>query len=121
MAILRYKQDKDERGILPIPSRRYFTIGEVSELCGVEPHVLRYWEEEFPQVQPTRRNNRRYYQRSDVLSIRHIRRLLYEEGYTIDGARRVVSGERRGPAATRTREIVRDMIRDVEHLRRLLR
>ena len=71
----------------PIPGKRYFTIGEVSELCGVKPHVLRYWEQEFPQLKPVkRRGNRRYYQRQDVLIIRQIRSLLYEEGFTIGGA-----------------------------------
>ena len=72
----------------PIPGKRYFTIGEVSELCNVKPHVLRYWEQEFPQLKPVkRRGNRRYYQRQDVIMIRQIRGLLYEQGYTIGGAR----------------------------------
>ena len=71
-----------------IPAKRYFTIGEVSELCAVKPHVLRYWEQEFPQLKPVkRRGNRRYYQRQDVIIIRHIRSLLYEQGFTIGGAR----------------------------------
>jgi len=72
----------------PIPGKRYFTIGEVSELCEVKPHVLRYWEQEFSQLNPIkRRGNRRYYQRHEVLLIRRIRELLYEEGFTIHGAR----------------------------------
>mgnify|MGYP000571959593 FL=1 len=72
----------------PIPGKRYFTIGEVSELCAVKPHVLRYWEQEFPQLRPVkRRGNRRYYQRHEVELIREIRRLLYLDGYTISGAR----------------------------------
>ena len=77
--------DKD----LPaIPAKRYFTIGEVSELCSVKPHVLRYWEQEFEQLKPVkRRGNRRYYQRGDVIMIRQIRSLLYEQGFTIGGAR----------------------------------
>ena len=71
-----------------IPGKRYFTIGEVSELCGVKPHVLRYWEQEFTQLKPVkRRGNRRYYQHHEVLLIRRIRQLLYEEGFTISGAR----------------------------------
>ncbi len=71
-----------------IPGKRYFTIGEVSELCAVKPHVLRYWEQEFPQLKPVkRRGNRRYYQRQDVLTIRQIRSLLYDQGFTIGGAR----------------------------------
>ncbi len=77
-----------------IPGKRYFTIGEVSELCAVKPHVLRYWEQEFPQLKPVkRRGNRRYYQRDDVLTIRQIRTLLYDQGYTIGGARQRMTGE----------------------------
>ena len=77
-----------------IPGKRYFTIGEVSELCNVKPHVLRYWEQEFPQLKPVkRRGNRRYYQRKDVILVRKIRALLYEQGYTIEGARAQLSGE----------------------------
>ena len=77
----------------PIPAKRYFTIGEVSELCGVKPHVLRYWEQEFTQLKPVkRRGNRRYYQHHEVLLIRKIRELLYEEGFTISGARNRLDG-----------------------------
>jgi DNA-binding transcriptional MerR regulator len=80
---------KPDAGPLPsIPAKRYFTIGEVSELCGVKPHVLRYWEQEFTQLKPVkRRGNRRYYQHHEVLLIRRIRELLYEQGFTISGAR----------------------------------
>ena len=75
-----------------IPPKRYFTIGEVGELCAVKPHVLRYWEAEFPQLKPVkRRGNRRYYQRQDVILIRQIKSLLYEQGYTIGGARQKMS------------------------------
>ncbi len=78
----------------PIPAKRYFTIGEVSELCGVKPHVLRYWEQEFTQLKPVkRRGNRRYYQHHEVLLIRRIRDLLYEQGFTINGARNKLSGQ----------------------------
>ena len=74
--------------LMPIPAKRYFTIGEVSELCGVKPHVLRYWEQEFAQLKPVkRRGNRRYYQHHEVLLVRRIRELLYEHGFTIHGAR----------------------------------
>lgn len=77
-----------ENSLPPIPAKRYFTIGEVSELCGVKPHVLRYWEQEFTQLRPMkRRGNRRYYQHHEVLMIRRIRDLLYEQGFTISGAR----------------------------------
>jgi DNA-binding transcriptional MerR regulator len=90
----------------PIPAKRYFTIGEVSELCGVKPHVLRYWEQEFTQLKPVkRRGNRRYYQHHEVLLIRRIRELLYEEGFTISGARNRLDSsapaEERGEAYAR--------------------
>ena len=78
----------DSERLPAIPAKRYFTIGEVSELCGVKPHVLRYWEQEFTQLKPVkRRGNRRYYQHHEVLLIRRIRGLLYQEGFTISGAR----------------------------------
>lgn len=86
----------------PIPAKRYFTIGEVSELCGVKPHVLRYWEQEFTQLRPVkRRGNRRYYQHHEVLLIRRIRELLYEQGFTINGARNRLDspGSERGAVA----------------------
>ncbi|MDO5691491.1 MAG: MerR family transcriptional regulator [Pseudomonadota bacterium] len=77
-----------EKSLPPIPAKRYFTIGEVGELCGVKPHVLRYWEQEFTQLRPMkRRGNRRYYQHHEVLMIRRIRELLYDKGFTINGAR----------------------------------
>ena len=77
-----------EKALPAIPAKRYFTIGEVSELCGVKPHVLRYWEQEFTQLRPMkRRGNRRYYQHHEVLMIRRIRDLLYDQGFTISGAR----------------------------------
>ena len=80
--------NKSSAELPPIPAKRYFTIGEMSELCGVKPHVLRYWEQEFSQLKPVkRRGNRRYYQHHEVLLIRRIRQLLYEEGFTISGAR----------------------------------
>jgi len=84
----------------PIPAKRYFTIGEVSELCGVKPHVLRYWEQEFTQLKPVkRRGNRRYYQHHEVLLIRRIRELLYEQGFTISGARNKLDSRGAEPAA----------------------
>ena len=77
-----------EKNLPPIPAKRYFTIGEVGDLCGVKPHVLRYWEQEFTQLRPRkRRGNRRYYQHHEVLMIRRIRDLLYDQGFTISGAR----------------------------------
>jgi DNA-binding transcriptional MerR regulator len=83
----------------PIPAKRYFTIGEVSELCAVKPHVLRYWEQEFTQLRPVkRRGNRRYYQHHEVLLIRRIRELLYEEGFTISGARQRLEHDAENPS-----------------------
>jgi DNA-binding transcriptional MerR regulator len=86
---------KDESLVLPaIPAKRYFTIGEVSDLCGVKAHVLRYWEQEFSQLKPVkRRGNRRYYQHHEVLLIRRIRELLYDKGFTINGARNQLGGQ----------------------------
>ena len=99
-----------------IPAKRYFTIGEVSELCDVKPHVLRYWEQEFTQLKPVkRRGNRRYYQRQDVMLIRQIRELLYEQGFTIGGARQRMAGqdvEEVKPAVNK--QLVKDLISDVE-------
>ena len=84
----------------PIPAKRYFTIGEVSDLCAVKPHVLRYWEQEFSQLKPVkRRGNRRYYQHHEVLLIRRIRDLLYEQGFTINGARHRLDSEAAEPRA----------------------
>ena len=109
--------------VLPvIPGKRYFTIGEVSELCGVKPHVLRYWEQEFPQLKPVkRRGNRRYYQRHDVLMIRQIRSLLYEQGFTIGGARLRLSGDQAKEDVTQSLQIVRQMRLELEDILQLLR
>lgn len=93
-----------------IPAKRYFTIGEVSELCGVKPHVLRYWEQEFTQLKPLkRRGNRRYYQHHEVLLIRRIRELLYEHGFTINGARNRLDGPEAIPAPAHTTKSSRSM------------
>ncbi len=106
-----------------IPGKRYFTIGEVSELCAVKPHVLRYWEQEFPQLKPVkRRGNRRYYQREDVLTIRQIRSLLYEEGYTIGGARQRMTDEVGGVnGMTEAQAVVSETIKELEDLLRVLK
>ncbi len=103
----------------PIPGKRYFTIGEVSELCQVKPHVLRYWEQEFPQLKPVkRRGNRRYYQRQDVIMIRQIRSLLYEQGYTIGGARlQLTETKEEGQL---DRETIRSMVMELEEIKALL-
>ena len=101
-----------------IPSKRYFTIGEVSELCIVKPHVLRYWEQEFPTLSPVkRRGNRRYYQRHDVVLIREIRSLLYEQGYTIGGARQKLSDHSENNEAKQQGfEDIRDELEDLLQL-----
>jgi DNA-binding transcriptional MerR regulator len=105
-----------------IPGKRYFTIGEVSDLCGVKPHVLRYWEQEFPQLKPVkRRGNRRYYQRHDVIMIRQIRSLLYEEGFTIGGARQRLSGEEAREDVSQSQQIVRQMRTELEDLLQILK
>jgi DNA-binding transcriptional MerR regulator len=105
-----------------IPAKRYFTIGEVSELCGVKPHVLRYWEQEFPSLKPVkRRGNRRYYQRHDVLMIRQIRSLLYEQGFTIGGARQRLDGDGQKPETTKVpAELVRALRQDLEAVLQIL-
>lgn len=104
-----------------IPGKRYFTIGEVSELCNVKPHVLRYWEQEFPQLKPVkRRGNRRYYQRHDVLMIRQIRALLYEEGFTIGGARQRLEAQANGQTDADTGEVLRQLRTELEELLTLL-
>ncbi len=101
----------------PIPGKRYFTIGEVSDLCGVKPHVLRYWEQEFPQLKPVkRRGNRRYYQRHDVLVIRQIRSLLYEQGFTIGGARQQLSGDTAKQDVSQSQQIVHQLRVELEDL-----
>jgi DNA-binding transcriptional MerR regulator len=105
-----------------IPGKRYFTIGEVSQLCGVKPHVLRYWEQEFPQLKPVkRRGNRRYYQRQDVLIIRQIRSLLYEEGFTIGGARQKLTGDEARIDLSQSQQIIRQIRIELEETLRVLR
>jgi DNA-binding transcriptional MerR regulator len=119
--------DPDSSNIqLPaIPGKRYFTIGEVSELCLVKPHVLRYWEQEFPQLKPVkRRGNRRYYQRHDVELIRDIRSLLYEQGFTIGGARQQLEGEGPKPDGARSgvsSDVLREIREELEAVLKLLK
>ena len=105
-----------------IPAKRYFTIGEVSELCGVKPHVLRYWEQEFSQLKPVkRRGNRRYYQRHDVVLIREIRGLLYEQGFTIGGARqRLDNASKPETSEVDRRKVIKEMLIELEELCLLL-
>ena len=106
----------------PIPGKRYFTIGEVSELCDVKPHVLRYWEQEFPELKPVkRRGNRRYYQRQDVLVIRQIRGLLYEQGFTIGGARQQLNSDEAREDVTQSQQIIKQLRTELEDLLKILR
>ena len=108
--------DSGENHELPtIPGKRYFTIGEVSELCAVKPHVLRYWEQEFPQLKPVkRRGNRRYYQRHDVMLIRQIRSLLYVEGFTISGARNKLDLDSPVPPDANRHQVIKTLIHELE-------
>jgi DNA-binding transcriptional MerR regulator len=106
----------------PIPGKRYFTIGEVSDLCAVKPHVLRYWEQEFPQLKPVkRRGNRRYYQRQDVLIIRQIRSLLYDDGFTIGGARQRLTGDEAKTDTSQSQQIIRQLRTELEEVLKVLR
>ena len=106
----------------PIPGKRYFTICEVSDLCLVKPHVLRYWEQEFPQLKPVkRRGNRRYYQRQDVLIIRQIRSLLYDEGFTIGGARQRLTGDEAKTDVTQSQQIIKQVRLELEQILKILR
>ena len=106
----------------PIPAKRYFTIGEVSDLCNVKTHVLRYWEQEFPQLKPVkRRGNRRYYQRQDVLTIRQIRSLLYEQGFTINGARSRMSGAEQKDDSLLCQQVIRQTVVELEAILRELK
>ena len=114
-------KDSVKEPLPPITAKRYFTIGEVSELCGVKPHVLRYWEQEFAQLKPVkRRGNRRYYQHHEVLLVRRIRELLYSQGFTISGARNRLDDATEGtkPATVLTTEILRtELLNILETLR----
>ena len=106
----------------PIPGKRYFTIGEVSELCQAKPHVLRYWEQEFPQLKPVkRRGNRRYYQRHDVIMIRQIRSLLYEQGFTIGGARQKLEGDDAQQDKSQSHQIIRQLLAELEEVAQILK
>ena len=105
-----------------IPGKKYFTIGEVSDLCGVKPHVLRYWEQEFPQLKPVkRRGNRRYYQRHDVIVIRQIRALLYDQGFTITGARQQLSGDTAKQDTAQSQQIIKQLRTELEEVLQLLK
>ena len=110
--------DRPTADTLPsIPEKRYFTIGEVASLCALKPHVLRYWEQEFEQLKPLkRRGNRRYYQRQDVLLVRQLCDLLYEQGFTIAGARQWLNGDRAQDDNQRYQQLIRQSISDLEQI-----
>jgi len=113
--------NKDTADLPVIPGKRYFTIGEVGDLCGVKPHVLRYWEQEFPQLRPVkRRGNRRYYQRHDVVMIRQIRALLYEKGFTIGGARQQLSGDSSRENISQGQDVIHQLRLELEHVLQIL-
>ena len=111
-------EPKNNDELPPIPPKRYFTIGEVGELCAVKPHVLRYWEAEFPQLKPVkRRGNRRYYQRQDVILIRQIKSLLYEQGYTSGGARQKMSDSPEDLTKSNVNSSeIKSLVRDLEEV-----
>ena len=113
---MRDSENSNASDSVPIPNKRYFTIGEVGKLCDLKPHVLRYWEQEFEQIEPVKRNNRRYYQRQDVLLIRQIKGLLHEQGYTISGARQYLSGDNNGDDQTKYKQLLRQTITELEDL-----
>lgn len=101
----------------PIPGKRYFTIGEASELCAVKPHVLRYWELEFPQIKPVkRRGNRRYYQRKDLEAIRTIRGLLYDRGFTVSGAKQQLLFDGNPMGTVEVDDLVKEVVAELEQL-----
>ena len=105
-----------------IPGKRYFTIGEVSDLCAVKPHVLRYWEQEFSQLKPLkRRGNRRYYQRQDVILIRQIRGLLYEQGFTIGGARQRLTSDDAKDDSNQSQQIIKQLRLELDEVLDILR
>ena len=105
-----------------IPGKRYFTIGEVSDLCAVKPHVLRYWEQEFTQLKPLkRRGNRRYYQRQDVILIRQIRALLYEQGFTIGGERQRLTSEDAKEDSSQSQQIIKQLRMELDEILDILR
>ena len=105
-----------------IPGKRYFTIGEVSDLCAVKPHVLRYWEQEFSELKPLkRRGNRRYYQRQDVILIRQIRGLLYEQGFTIGGARQRLTSDDAKDDSNQSQQIIKQLRMELDEVLDILR
>ena len=111
-----------EKDLPPIPAKRYFTIGEVIELCGVKAHVLRYWEQEFEQLKPVKRRvNLRYYHRGDVIMIRQIRSLLYEQGFTIGGARQQLEGDSAQDDVNRSHQIIRQVRMELEQVLQVLK
>lgn len=114
-------EPSDNNELPAIPTKKYFTIGEVSDLCGVKPHVLRYWEQEFSQIDPVKRRNRRSYQQQDVVIIRQIRALLYEKGYTIGGARVHLDSDTNKDDSNQSHQLIQQMIIELEEVLQLLK
>ena len=113
--LMKAENEATSSDLPDLPQKRYFTIGEASELCGVKPHVLRYWEQEFSQLKPNkRRGNRRYYRYQDVIMIREIRSLLYDQGYTIEGARAQFAGQKKPKPVMHFQSLIKDIINDLE-------
>ena len=114
--LIETEQEATSSDDLPsLPQKRYFAIGEASELCGVKPHVLRYWEQEFTQLKPNkRRGNRRYYRYQDVIMIREIRSLLYDQGYTIEGARAQFAGQKKPEPVKHLQSLIHDILKDLD-------
>lgn len=100
----------------PIPNKRYFTIGEAAKLCSLKPHVLRYWEQEFDQIKPVKRNNRRYYTRDDLLLLRQIQDLLHNQGFTISGARQWLTGDQAESDQSRYNQLLRQSISELQDI-----
>jgi len=113
---------KNQGDLPPIPGKRYFTIGEASSLCSVKPHVLRYWEQEFTQLNPVKRKgNRRYYQREDLLTIRLIKSLLYEQGFTTEGARKQLVGEKARENKSRYKQLISQTLSELDEILLILK
>lgn len=116
------EQKSNDGRLPPIPEKKYFTIGEAASLCEVKPHVLRYWEQEFEQLKPTkRRGNRRYYQHQDLLIVRHIRSLLHEQGFTVEGARQKMAGGGSAEDVTKYKQLLQQMIAELESVLKIPR
>lgn len=118
MRTLKRNKKRERIADLPeIPNKKYFTIGEASKLCGLMPYVLRFWEQEFSMLKPVKRRNRRYYQQKDILMIRHIANLLYEQGFTIEGARvQLTASKRKKPQSSEDKGLLEETLTDLKEM-----